>query len=183
MPLMSRRELGGIIVAGEQKSGLAFAPDVRQAIIDFAQGLPYHVQLLGLFAARNAVRRRSQVVERQDLHYAVMRAIEEAEATIREAYDLAIAADDQHAFHDVVFFAARCRTDEFGVFGAAEVAAAAQDEASVLALQQPLKQLSEPERGAVLRRVASPAGQRYQFCNQMMRHHVLLRQAEERGLV
>jgi Cdc6-like AAA superfamily ATPase len=185
MPLMSRREMGGIIAAGEEKTGLHFEPEVRQLIIDFAQGLPYHAQLLCLFAARNAVRRRSSVVERQDLRYAVLRAGEDVEPRIRDAYDLAVVADEQHSFEDALFFAARCKTDEFGVFGPAEVAAAqaADSEASLLSLQYLLKKLSEPERGAMLRRLAGPAGQRYQFCSQMMRHYVLLRQAEQRGLI
>jgi hypothetical protein len=185
MPLMSRREIGGIIAAGEEKTGLRFEAEVRQSIIDFAQGLPYHAQLLCLFAARNAVRRRSSVVERQDLRYAVLRAGEDAEPRIRDAYDLAIVADEQHSFEDALFFAARCKTDEFGVFGPADVAAAqsAANEASLLSLQYLLKKLSEPERGAMLRRVTGPAGQRHQFCSQMMRHYVLLRQAEQRGLI
>jgi len=35
----------------------------------------------------------------------------------------------------------------------------------------------------VLRRVDAPSGLRFQFCNQMVRHHVLARQAVQRGLV
>src|SRR5689334_10328513 len=66
MPLMTRREIDGIIVNGEEKSGLRFDPAVRQHIADFAQGLPYHAQLLCLFAARNAARRQSSRVERED---------------------------------------------------------------------------------------------------------------------
>ncbi|HEX7970419.1 MAG TPA: AAA family ATPase, partial [Stellaceae bacterium] len=46
MPLMTRREIDGIIINGEEKSGLRFDPGVRQLIADFAQGLPYHAQLL-----------------------------------------------------------------------------------------------------------------------------------------
>ena len=48
---------------------------------------------------------------------------------------------------------------------------------SLLALQYPLKKLTEAERGSVLRRTVGPGGLRYQFVSQMMRHHVLVRQA------
>ncbi len=193
MPLMTRRELEGIIVAGEEKSGLRFESSVRQLIVDLAQGLPYHAQLLGLFAARNAARRNATQIERQDLRYAVQRAGEEAEPRIKEAYALAVGVQENASFRDVLFYAARCRTDEFGTFSAADVAAAAggrplQDAAepsgsSLLALQYPLKKLTEPERGSVLRRVVGPGGLRYQFASQMMRHHVLVRQAEQRQLI
>jgi hypothetical protein len=54
---------------------------------------------------------------------------------------------------------------------------------STLSLQYPLKKLTEGERGAMLRRIATPDGLRYQFYNQRMRHYVLIRQAVERGLV
>jgi Cdc6-like AAA superfamily ATPase len=189
MPLMSRREIDGIIGAGEEKSGLSFDPWVRETIVDFAQGLPYHAQLLSLFAARNALRRRSNRIERADLRYAVERAAEEAEPRVKEAYDLAVGPQENASFRDVLFHAARCRTDEFGMFSAADVVAAAApaqagvDGQSLLALQYPLKKLTEPERGAMLRRALGPDGLRYQFATQMMRHHVLMRQAVQRELV
>jgi Cdc6-like AAA superfamily ATPase len=191
MPLMTRREIDGIIASGEEKSGLRFDTTVRQQIADFAQGLPYHAQLLCLFAARNAARRQSTRVEREDLRYAVQRAAEEAELRVKEAYDLAIGPHDNTSFRDVLFYAARCRSDEFGTFSATDVAAIAgratgegpEAAASLLALQYPLKKLTEPERGAVLRRIVGPSGLRYQFHSQMLRHHVLVRQAEQRKLI
>ena len=187
MPLMSRRELDGILAGGEEKSGLTFDPWVRQSIIDFAQGLPYHAQLLCLFAARAAARRQSSRIERGDLRYAVERSAEEAESRVKEAYDLAIGPHENASFRDVLFYAARCRTDEFGSFTAADVAAAAGEASaeplSLLALQYPLKKLTEPERGAMLRRLIGPGGLRYLFASQAQRHHVLCRQAVQRGLV
>jgi len=188
LPLMSPREIEGILITGAEKSGIAFDPKVRRTIVSFAQGLPYHAQLLGLFAARNALRRHSMTVEHEDLRYAIERACEEAEARIREAYALAVGHQESSSFVDVLYHAAICASDEFGTFTAADVAAAAKrsedDETfSLLSLQYPLKKLTEPERGAVLRRMAGPGGLRYQFCNQMMRHYVLVRQAVQRGLI
>jgi len=64
LPLMTAAEIEAIILGGEQRSGLRFASAVRQRIVELAQGLPYHAQLLCLFAARNAVRRHATDVER-----------------------------------------------------------------------------------------------------------------------
>jgi Cdc6-like AAA superfamily ATPase len=188
LPLMTRREIDGIIAAGEEKAGLRFDPEVRAMIVDFAQGLPYHAQLLCLFAARNAMRRNSRQVQRQDLRYAVERCVEEAEASLKERYNLAIGMSQQgHSFKDVLFAAARCASDEFGTFSVGDIAAATAKKEEggdpTLSLQYPLKKLTEAERGGVLRRIATPDGLRYQFFNQMMRHYVLVRQAEERGIV
>ncbi len=187
MPLMPARELDGILATGEEKSGLHFDPAVRRQIIEFAQGLPYHAQLLGLLAARSATRRQSGTVERSDLRYAAERAAEEAEVRLKQAYDLAVGPHENASFRDVLFYAARCRTDEFGSFTAADVAAAAhelgQEGLTMLALQYPLKKLTEPSRGAVLRRIITANGLRYQFSSQSIRFHALLRQAAQRGLV
>ena len=185
MPLMTRREIDGIIAAGEEKLGLGFDAWTRQAIAEFAQGLPYHVQLLCLLSARNAARRQSKHVEREDFRYAVQHAGEEAEAHTKEAYDLAVGPQENTSFRDVLFYAARCRSDAFGTFSVAEVVQAQTggDALSLLALQYPLKKLTEPERGGLLRRIVGPSGLRYQFVSQQLRFHVLCRQAEQRGLV
>jgi Cdc6-like AAA superfamily ATPase len=175
MPLMSRRDLEGLLAAAEARARLVFAPAVRDAIIDFAQGLPYHAQLLGLFAARSAVRRQSRIVEPQDFRFAVERAAEEAESRIKDAYARAVGTPAQAAFEDVLYRAARARSDEFGAFTAADV--------GVPELQAPLQHLTEPARGAILRRIDGVAGVRYQFSTQMLRHYVLVRQAVQRGLV
>jgi Cdc6-like AAA superfamily ATPase len=187
LPLMTPAEIEAIIVGGEQKSGRRFAPFVRQRIVELSQGLPYHAQLLCLFAARSALRRRSTEVEREDLRYAVARAAEEAEGRAKEAYALAVASTQGGtAFRDVLFAAARCRSDAFGTFSVDDVATAAAEHGiahTTLALQFPLKKLTEPGRGSMLRRIAALDGLRYQFTNQRLRHHVLVRQAVERGLV
>jgi hypothetical protein len=187
LPLMTHREVDGIITGGEEKSGLRFDLGVRHSIVDLAQGLPYHAQLLCYFAARSAVWRHSSLVERKDLRYAVQRDADEAHSEIKLAYDLAIRSNGNTSFRDALFVAARCPADAFGTFRAADAAAAALDggmpPVSLLSLQRAFKKLSGPDRGAVLRYVPNSGGVRYRFASQMLRHHVLCREAEERGLV
>jgi Cdc6-like AAA superfamily ATPase len=187
LPLMPAPEIDGIIRCGEERSGLRFAPEVRQRIVEFAQGLPYHAQLLCLFSACSALRRQSKTVERDDLRDAVLRAAEEAEGKVRNAYNLAAASPQGgSAFKDVLFAAALSAGDAFGAFSIADVAnaaAARRIALSALSLPYPLRRLTEPARGMVLRRVDDIDGPRYQFASHMMRHHVLMRQAVERGLV
>jgi Cdc6-like AAA superfamily ATPase len=187
MPLMTWQEVDGIIAAGEMKSGLRFDAAARRAIADFAQGLPYHAQLLCLFAAHSAARRRSSRVEREDLRYAIQCSVDRAEARIKQAYDMAIGRRENASFGEVLFYAARCGTDDFGSFAAADVVIAAARSStkapSLLSLQYALKKLTGPERGSVLRRVLRPGGWRYQFSSQMLRHYVLCRAALRHGLI
>ena len=185
MPLMTRRDIDRIIGAGEARSGLAFLPEVRRAIADFAQGLPYHAQLLSLLAARSAIRRRSGRVEREDFRYAIEQAAEEAEARTKDAYLLAAGSAGKESFEDALFFAACALCDVFGSFRAGAVAAAAGDEgaAAAEAIAEQLTKLTKGPRGAVLHRIPSPGAPRFQFSSQMMRHYVLARQAARRGLI
>jgi Cdc6-like AAA superfamily ATPase len=187
LPLMTRDEIAGIIAAGEEKSGLKFDNDVRQSIINLAQGLPYHAQLLCYFAARSAVWRHSNLVEHKDLHYAVQRALDEAHSDIKLAYDLAVRSNGKTLFRDALFLAARCPTDEFGTFTAMDAAAGelngGMPEISLLLLQRAFKKLTEPHRGAVLQHIPSSGGVRYRFASHMLRHHVLCRVAQERGIL
>lgn len=177
LPLMSDREIDGIIGAGEQKSGISFETEVRDDIVRFAQGLPYHAQLLCLFAARSALRRRSKRVGRDDLRYALQRAVEEAENKVKDAYNLAIGSDGP-AIKEVLFAAAQCPGDDFGTFAAGEL----ESSLPAGAASRPLiEKLTLPENGAVLRRVPTPDGLRYQFFNQMMRHYALVRLSLECG--
>lgn len=180
LPLMSRAELADILAAGEARSGMNFMPAVREAIIDLSVGLPYHAQLLGLFAARSAQTRRSGIIEAEDLAYAEERAVEEADTRIKEAYALAIAAqsggEDRMGYREILEAAASCASDEFGGFTAAGVAAAAgHDTALGPSFDYCLQKLTEPESGAILTRVFGQDGARYRFANQTARHFVLLK--------
>jgi Cdc6-like AAA superfamily ATPase len=182
MPLMTRRELETLIAAGEARAELTFTPAVRDAIVEFAQGLPYHAQLLCLFAARSALRRNAREIGAEDLRYAVERAADEAESRVKDAYALAVGTPAEPAFEDALFHAARAKSDEFGAFTAEDVAAAGGAD-SVSAVHETLRRLTELDRGAVLRRIDGARGVRYQFSSQMLRHYVLARQAPQRGLV
>jgi hypothetical protein len=125
------------------------------------------------------VRRRSARVEGQDLRYAVERAADEAESRVKDAYTLAVAYPDGAVFKDLLFAAACAPSDEFGTFALADVVPPPGSPP----LADGLARLTDAERGAVLRRLSTPDGPRWQFFNQMMRHYVLVRQAGERGLV
>ncbi len=70
LPLMTRREVSTIIENGELRLGVPFEPDVKDAILDLAPGLPYYAQLLCLFTARSALRQGSESITFDDLHYA-----------------------------------------------------------------------------------------------------------------
>jgi hypothetical protein len=111
-----RFPLGVEPVSAERAAARNLHPDPSQA----ERG---PLQLLCYLAARSAVWRHSSFVEHKDLLYAVQGATDEAHSDIRLAYDLAIRANGKTSFRDALFLAARCPTDEFGTFRAADGAA------------------------------------------------------------
>lgn len=189
LPLMTDREVERIMQVGAENAGIAFSPEVRRRIVLLAKGLPYFAQLLSHHAARHAVSRGSTEVAGHDLAHAVALCLREAERSIVEAYNQVLGAEDRKAaFQDVLFVAAQCRMDEYGAFhpdDMAQVPVRRGEPLMPLSLQYPLEQLSDETAGSVpiLQKVVEAGGCRYRFTNQMMRQYVLMRQANERGLL
>jgi len=177
LPLLSREEGSAIIANGEERLGITFAPIIRERILDLAPGLPYSVHLLCLFAARNAIRRRSQLIEAEDVRYAVDRCIAEAETEVKEIYNIALSRHGTSiSLATILFAAAKCGGNEFGIFATEDVrkALGGDSETMTIDIQSALDELSEADRGRILRRVPVRDGFRYQFQTQIIRHYVLL---------
>jgi Cdc6-like AAA superfamily ATPase len=187
LPLMTDREVERLIQAGAEAARVDFPADVRERIVLLSRGLPYYAQLLSLYTARNALGRGARRIEAGDLAYAVERCAAEADRAVADAYNRAVGTDRRTSFTDVLYLAALCPADEYGVFHPADMARIPLhpdgEPGSVLGLQYPLSRLCEEERGAVIERVQEAGGFRYRFRHQMMRQHVLMRQARARGLV
>ena len=183
LPLMSPGEIRRIIRAGEGSSGARFSDEVSGGIVRLSKGLPYFAQLLCLHAARHAVEvRRTAIIEVADLRYAVDRAIEEADNTLRLSFDQAVRGDSG-AFRETLFAAADCEADDFGSFAVNDVARVLErPDLNVLTLSRALSMLTMPDRGAVLEKVVSPKGTQYRFLNHAMRQYVMARMAKELGL-
>ena len=81
-------------------------------------------------------------------------AAEEAKSRIKEAYERAVGARRKPVSEDVLYLAARARSDESEPRRGRVAAAAGADggETALLAMQVPLKTRPSRERGAVLRR-------------------------------
>ena len=176
LPLLSREEAAAIISNGEERLGIAFSPSMRERILDLAPGLPYYVHLLCLFAARNAIRRGSKMIDAEDVNYAVERCIAEAETEVKEIYNLAVSRHGTVSLAPVLLAAARCKCDEFGVFATEDVQKALEAYSASVPpdMRSALEELTTANRGEVLRRVPVRDGFRYQFQTQILRQYVLL---------
>ncbi|MGQ9370793.1 nSTAND1 domain-containing NTPase [Azospirillum sp. ST 5-10] len=181
LPLMTDKEIERLIQAGAENAGLTFLPETLRRIVDFARGLPYYAQLLGLHAARSAFSRGVREVEHADLAYAVNRCLQEAERGIVDSYNRGLAGGRRETLEDALHAAALCPADEYGVFDPADIAGG--DGAPPADVEARLERLTRDDHGALLVALPEPGRTRYRFRNQMARQYVLMRLAVERSQV
>jgi len=187
VPLMEPSEIQRVILAGEQASGIHFDDDTRDKIVSFSKGLPYYAQLMALHAGRVALGRDSSTVEMADLRTALGKILEEEDPLIKESYEIATSDETNQFVVDVLYAAAAARVDRYGTFLAADAAKiVVNDEGKKIreiALHKALSRLSQGDRNQVIEKWKTSASKtRYTFVFQTMRHYVLLKQADRRGL-
>ena len=186
LPLMTSRELLRLVHAGEEAANVDFPDELCRVIVSLSRGLPYYAQLICLHSGRVAIERRAEVVDRKDVLIALQRIADESDPIVVDVYERAIAGSND-VQKDVVFAAAQCDCDEYGAFAATDVVEVnlGKDRTSLhlLTVQRSLAALTKEKSGPMLKKINAPRGTRYSFVNSMMRQYVLVRQAEDRGLV
>ncbi|MEQ8968454.1 MAG: AAA family ATPase [Azospirillaceae bacterium] len=187
LPLMSPEEVDATIDLGEEASGVRFDREMRRAVVAFSGGMPYAVQLLCLYAGRNAVARGALAVEHTDLEGALRRALDDLDRAVVDIYEQATRCETSETMTDIVFAAAAAICDEYGRFAPADVEEAldtrGREPLHGLTLRKALSKLCRPEHGEMLADERTAAGETlYRFRNQLTRLYVFGRQARRRGM-
>ena len=186
LPLMTSRELLRLVRAGEEAANVDFSDELCRVIVSLSRGLPYYAQLICLHSGRVAIERASAVVDRKDVVTALQRIADESDPIVVDVYDRATAGSND-VQKDVVFAAAQCDCDDYGTFTATDAVEVnlGKDRSPLhlLTVQRSLAALTKEKSGPMLKKINAPRGTRYSFVNSMMRQYVLVRQAEDRGLV
>ena len=124
MPRMSKAELLEIIDKGmAQCRGLSIAPDARERIADYSQGLPSITHLLAREAALKAVRDHRTYIIMPDLNYALKEAVDGQLETVLKSYRLAVTAARGVHFKPVLLACALAPKDDHGFFYANQITA------------------------------------------------------------
>jgi len=187
LPLMSPEEIDATIDLGEEASGVRFDREMRRAVVAFSGGMPYAVQLLCLYAGRNAVARGALAVEHTDLEGALRRALDDLDRAVVDIYEQATRCETSETMTDIVFAAAAAICDEYGRFAPCDVEEAldtrGREPLHGLTLRKALSKLCRPEHGEMLEDERTAAGETlYRFRNQLTRLYVFGRQARRRGV-
>lgn len=180
MPRMSSEEIEEILTRGLAKLNLSITKDALRQIKLLAQGLPHYAHLLGLHSVR--------IVDEADLieinvgvvKKAISEAVENAQQTIRSAYNHATRSPrSESLFAQVLLACALSATDELGYF----TPAAVREPMSTLmgrhydipSFSRHLYDFTDKERGNVLERTGTQRRYRYRFKNPLMQPYVIMR--------
>lgn len=185
MPRMSESELREIVVKGFQafteRSGyeLLIDADAVRAIARLSHGFPHYTHLLASSVGKQAIRQSEHLIAFDHVGAALMKATDEAEPSIKDAYHQAtVAARSDATFKQTLLACALTPPDHKGFFAASDVC-------------QPLERIiGSPRRNSdfnahlkrfsddppyILEQQQVKSSKRYRFRNPLMRPFVMLR--------
>lgn len=180
MPRMTRPELEEILERGTQRLDMSISKAARDQITMLAQGLPHYVQLLGLHAARHAIRSHRLQISDHDVMPAMTRAVEQAQQSLQDDYRQAVASPQKGTLHNQVLLACSLAdTDDFGYFTAGDVrdplSKIAGKPCDIPSFAKHLNDFCQPARGSVLRKSGQKNRYFYRFASPLMQPLVIMR--------
>jgi hypothetical protein len=191
LPLMEDADVQLLLCKGEIRAGINFDDVVRDSIVTLSKGTPYYVHLLALLAGRHGLARNSKIIVWEDLRAAIQEILSEADPNVIRAYEDATRAETNSFMSDVLFAAADAPMDRYGKFDAEGALKALEGHTEqayqILNISRGLTHLSKNEKNEknrILEKTVSEGGTNtYDFINPLMRHYILFRQAERRGMI
>jgi hypothetical protein len=118
--LLSEPEVQEILDLGSRDAQIDFPPAIRSSIAFFARGVPYIVQLLGLYAGDRALSRGASAVNEADLTAAIHRAVDEIDPHVAILYEELTQGERDRPMQNALRMIASGEQDQFGRFLAFE---------------------------------------------------------------
>jgi Cdc6-like AAA superfamily ATPase len=116
LPLLSDEQVREILARGGKEAGIHFPPEIEQAIVTTARGVPYIAQLLGLHAGSEALDRRSVEVNMGDFATACMRALEEMDPRVAASFSRLMSRGGEIDIGSALLAVVAGQHDRFGRF-------------------------------------------------------------------
>ncbi len=185
MPRMSRDEVEEIVskTLGKIPGTMSAAQNALHEISRIAKGLPHYAHSLGLNSAIQAVKHSERVVSLEHVEKGMANALSSAQASILDAYMLAITSTKKAIYKEVLLACALVDADEFGYFAPAAIRTPLSKilgrTYKVEAYARHLHAFCEPSRGPVLMRANLPGRARYRFANPLVEPFVLMKGLNE----
>jgi len=176
---MTKTELHAVIQKRLPILKMTIKASVHDRIIDMSQGFPPYTHLLCHTAFRSAVRRRDLEVNDFDLQKAIVKSVEMAEESVKDAYFKAIrSTKPNHQYKEALVAFAMTKTNEKGYFRAKDVkepfSRIAGKPMDIPNYARHLQEFQDKERGPVLLREGKPKSYEYRFADPLLRPLAIL---------
>ena len=173
MPRMSPQELREIVDTRLPKLHMRTSTDVTDKMVQFSQGLPGYMHLLGLLSARNAISERQQTIKLGQLELAVSQALEKADESTRRDYYKAIqSTKPDNRYREVLLACALVPKNELGQFSASDVCVPysliMKKPVGIEHFARHLSAFCDADRGPALIKSGKPKRFMYHFANPLL---------------
>jgi Cdc6-like AAA superfamily ATPase len=179
MPRMKPKELTEIVVTGARKLGLSFEADAIAQVVQLSQGLPHYTHLVARNAARQAVKRLSRCVTKDDVAAALKDAVGDAQHSIKTQYHEATHSSHRGAlFCEVLLACALAKKDSLSYFHPSDVveplSAIMGRSYEIPAFARHLSKFCEPARASVLEQTGERRRYRYRFTEPLLEPFIVM---------
>jgi Holliday junction resolvasome RuvABC ATP-dependent DNA helicase subunit len=187
LPRMSRNEVQQIVTKGTTKLGLGVTVDALNEIGTLSQGLPYVTHLLALHTCRDALSRKSLILELQDVQSGVKQSLGQWQQSVITTYHNATHSHQpENIFKEVLAACALASQDETGYFSAAAVRHPLRlitgKNYDIPNFARHLNEFTKPERGAILKRTGETRRVRYRFDSPLIKPYIVMRSVADNRL-
>ncbi|MEW6289278.1 MAG: ATP-binding protein [Thermodesulfobacteriota bacterium] len=172
---MSPEELSQIIVEGQKKLKINFSSTAIKRIVSVSSGYPHFTHLLALKSAEDAISDKKKDINVADVEKSTRRAVEDAEGSLKRAYDEAVRSFTTDTYKKILLAASICKEEEIR---SNELRKAFQSlwgaQITQGSLSNYLKRLVAEDSSAILRRIAKGV---YRFSDPRMPSYIRIAQA------
>lgn len=179
IPRMNEQELSDIVSSAMMRLQMKIDPSVAKDIIDFSQGFPHYVHLLGKYCCLSAIEKRYDTILRANFDEAINDAIDNIYESIRSTYQKAVSSNKDNTLYSyVIFAAAMIKNDEEETFKATDLIPQffklLSKQMKVHSFGYHLAKLSSEDRGGIFQTIKIGKITRYKFKNPIIKAYVLL---------
>ncbi|HXB02778.1 MAG TPA: AAA family ATPase [Opitutaceae bacterium] len=184
MPRMTKAEGQELVTRGLKKFGMNIEDGALERIARLSQGLPHYTHLLALNAAKEAINADSDTIFISYVKTATMRAVEQAEQSIRKAYHAAVISSRGNLYPQVLLACALAEVDDLGFFKAGAVREPmkriTEKDYEIAAFARHLTDFCSKERGPILQKTGHRGRFRYRFINPTMQPYIIMKGLAEK---
>jgi Cdc6-like AAA superfamily ATPase len=179
MPRMSNSELEGIVETGLKVLEMSIDKDALAYISVLSQGLPHYTHLLALHSTRKAIDNHSKKVSIQNVQEAIVKALDQAQATTTTAYHKAVSSPRRdNIFRQVLLACALAKPDGLGYFAASDVREPLNlimsKEYDIPGFSRHLNDFCDEDRGPILQKIGRERKFRFRFINPLMQPYITM---------